>query len=101
MATYAELRGFFNNADLKNKISVACVIAAYSMISQGTPTINQKKFADVVFKNPDDIAEKVMMAVIAANSSATIAQINNASDAAILSNVNTVLPALVDALFGA
>jgi hypothetical protein len=100
MATYTELRSFFNNADLKNKISVACVIAAYSMISTGTPTLAQKKFADLVFKNPDEIAQKVLMAVIAANNAVTVAQINNATDAAILGNVNTVLPNLVDALFG-
>lgn len=100
MATYAELRVFFNDATLKNKISVACVIAAYTMISSGTPTINQKKFAEVVFRDPDTIAQKVMMAVIAANSSATSAQISAATDAAVLANVNAVLPSLVDALFG-
>lgn len=101
MATYAELRGLFNDATLKNKISTACVIAAYGLIDDGTPTLAQKKFAEYVFSRPDEMAQKVMMAVLAANSAASLATINAASDVAIQNNVNAVIPALVDALFGA
>lgn len=99
MATYTELRQQFSNDTLRNRVSVACVIAANAALS-GTPTPAQQKFAEAVFTNPDAIGEKVLMSVLAANSSATVAQINAVTDAQIQTSVNSIIPNIVAAMFG-
>lgn len=34
MATYLELRGLFNNADLKNRVEVATAVCAYEVLAK-------------------------------------------------------------------
>ncbi len=99
MATYTELRQQFANDTLRNRVSVACVIAANSALS-GTPTTAQQKFADSVFSKPDAIGEKVLMAVLATNKDSTVAQIGAVTDAQIQTAVNAVIPNLTAAMFG-
>lgn len=98
MASYTELRNLFADDALRNRVTVACVIAANAQLS-GTPTTAQQKFAELVFSNPDAMGAKVLMAVLAANAGATVTQINNATDAVIQAQVNSVVPNLTAALF--
>ena len=99
MATYKELRDLFDDSDLTEKVEVAVVIAANNLIS-GTPTTAQKAWAAAAFASPNAEARKALMAVLAENSGATVAQIQSATDASVQTNVNGVVPTLVDALAG-
>lgn len=99
MASYAELRNLFSDDTLRNRVTVACVIAAKNQLN-GTPTAAQEKFAETVFSNPDEMGRRVLMAVLAANNGLTVAQINAATDAAIQTAVDSVIPNMVSALFG-
>lgn len=94
MATLLELRQQFNNDDFRNRVTAATVIAANDLLS-GTPTAEQKAFAKSVFASPNSVGEIVTMAVLAANKSATVAQIESATDNAIQNQVNAVIPNLV------
>lgn len=94
MASLLEIRQQFSNDDLRNKITAATVIAANNLLS-GTPTADEKAFAKSVFQSPSSMGAIVTMAVLAANSSATVNQINNATDAAIQAQVDAVIPNLI------
>ena len=94
MATYTELRQLFNNDDLRNRVATACLIYAHGLLS-GTPTDAQKAFAEKVFNDPDAVGRKIMMGVLAANKAATTAQIQTASDSAIQTQVDNILPNFV------
>lgn len=94
MATLLEIRQQFSNDDLRNKVTTATVIAANALLT-GTPSAEQKAFAKSVFQNPNQMGAIVTMAVLAANKDATVAQINNATDTAIQTKVDAVIPKLV------
>lgn len=94
MATLAEIRELFNNDDFRNKVTSATVIAANNLLS-GTPSVDEKVFAKNVFETPDAMGKIVTMSVLAANSGLTKTQIENANDAAIQTNVDSVIPNLV------
>ena len=96
MASYLELREQFANDQLRNKVTVAAVIAAYNLLS-GTPTDAEKTFAREVLDAPEKMGGLITKAVLAANKDATVAQINAASDAAIQTNVDSVIPNLAGA----
>lgn len=99
MASYLELRGLVNDADLVNKIDIAIVIAANNLLS-GTPTAAQQKWAAKVFNDPRSESQKALMAVLAKNNAASIAAIQAATDAAIQTQVDSVVGALVVAYTG-
>lgn len=99
MALYTEIRDLFSNDEFKNRVTTACVVSAYALII-GTPTANDNKFADSVFSNPDAMGRKVTMAVLAANNTATTAQILGATDSTIQTQVDLVIPSMVDSLAG-
>jgi hypothetical protein len=100
MATLAEIRNLFNDDNLRNRVAVACVIAIDNILETGTATASQKKFALECYTNPDEIAKKVMMAVLANNKGKTVAEILALTDNAIQNRVNAVTPNIIDALFG-
>lgn len=99
MATYLELRSLFNDGDLVNRVSVAAVIAV-NVILNGTPTTKDKAYAALLFSNPQSEAKKILMGVLAANSNATVDQIQTADDTALQGNVDTTVLILIDALAG-
>lgn len=101
MALYTELRGLFANDELLNRTEVAVVIAAQNLAEGATPTDDEKIWVAQVLGNPKAEARKVLMFVLAANNGATVAQIQGANDAALQTNVNTIVPILVDALAAA
>lgn len=94
MATYTELRQLFNNDDLRNRVSTACLVYAYGLLS-GTPTDAQKAFAEKVFNDPDAIGRKIMMGVLAASKDTSKAGIEGVSDSAIQTRVDALLPNFV------
>ena len=96
MASYLEIKGLFTDSELHEKVEAAIVIAAAGLIT-GTETAEQARWAAKVFTSPSIEAKKALMGVLALNSSATIEQIKGATDSAIQTNVNTLVPALVTA----
>ena len=99
MATYLELRQLMNDADLPNRVDVATIVFAEGLLS-GTPTAADKAWASLVFSNPSSEGMKVLMAVLAANKAATLAQIQSATDETLQTQVDLIAPNLVDALAG-
>lgn len=99
MATYTELRSLFSDSDLMEKVEVAVVIAANDIITT-TPTTAEKAWASTVFASPKGEASKAVMAVLADNSALSVAAIQGATDVAIQTKVDAIVPILVDALAG-
>lgn len=100
MATFDELITFGQGADytgLRNKVRVAVAIKAAEIVNDVAATAEQKAWAKEALASPGATAETITNYVLAANASATIAQITAATDATIQGNVDDA----VDKLFGA
>lgn len=101
MATYAELLLASENETLRNKIKVANVIAAEVVRTEanGTPNHdNRMVWAKTVFTDPEGTARRMVWAVLAQNSTATLAQITGASDATVQSAVNAAVDVFANGL---
>jgi len=99
MASYTELRGLFSTDDLRNKIEVACIVAAEAIRTEDVNTDNHANrvvWAKTTFSNPRTIAEKMLMALLAANKDADVATITGASDAAIQTKVDAAVDVFAD-----
>lgn len=96
MATYLELHGLDRNSVLINKISVALIIEAHALVV-GTPTAEEVSWVSKALRDPRSEAQKALRFVLAANKDATTAQILEASDASIQTQVALVVSALVAA----
>lgn len=94
MATYAELYGLRNNSELQNKIAVAVVIEAETLLS-GTPTAAEAAWAKSVVSSPSSAAKSIINLVLAANKSVAAPAILTATDAAIQSNVSSIINGLI------
>ena len=95
MATYLELSSLSNDSDLRNKVAVALAIEAQAILISASPTAAQASWASRVLRNPLTEARSAINAVLAANSSATVAQIQAATDTAIQSNVSDIVDVLI------
>lgn len=94
MATYAELLTAAENEPLRQKIRVACWVAADVVRAEVDTTpnhANRMLWAREVFKNPDLVAAQMVTAVLAQNRAATLAQITGASDSAVQTAVNDAI----------
>ena len=95
MASYEELYGLFEGSSaLRNKITVAVVVAAETIRNEdvGTPNhANRLIWSALAFQNPKGESARMMKAVIASNKDSTIEQITGASDSAIQSKIDTVV----------
>ena len=99
MATYDELRSLFSYDDLRNLIEVAVIIAAESIRNEDAGTANHANrllWAKLAFNDPLGVSKKMMMAVLAANKDATVAQITGASDAVIQAKVDAAVDVFAD-----
>lgn len=100
MATYAELLNIATTSDaLKQQIKVACIVACDVIRAEAEATpnhANRLAWARATLQNPDGAAAKMVLAVLAQNRAATVAQITNADDA----TVQTAVNAAVDLLAG-
>lgn len=91
MATYSELYNLRNDSALKNKIAIAVIVAAETIVNEDGGTMNHANrmiWASAVFAGPGNEADRMFMAVLAANKDLTTAQIQAASDTAIQTNVD-------------
>lgn len=92
MATYAELFEQRNNSSLKNKVTTAVIIAAEAIRAlDPADTVPRIAWAKTAFENPADEANRMLMAVLAANKDATVPQIENASDMVIQTQVDAAV----------
>lgn len=97
MATYAELFDLRQNSELKNKVSVAVIVAAEAIRSLTPPdTAARLAWAKAAFERPANEATRMMMAVLAAHKDSSVAEIVGASDPA----VQTAVDAAVDVFAG-
>lgn len=84
MATYEELHGLMQGKSaLRNKIAVAVVVAAETIREEDAGTENHANrllWAAQAFNAPNALAERMLMAVLAANKSVSVATIETASD---------------------
>lgn len=98
MATLLELSDLYQDSNLIKKVGAALVIKAGDILANvGTATANEKVWAARIFRDPHGYAHHVVKAILAANSDATVAQITNASDAAVQNNVNAAAALFIDA----
>lgn len=95
MATYTELFNLRSSSDLRNKIAVAAVVKAQAIIDLASPTAGQIQWAEQAIADPVSKADALMHYVIAANKTATVAQILSASDATIQTNVDAAVNKII------
>jgi hypothetical protein len=94
MATYLELYGLKSNDTLRNKVEIACLVAAEVVRSESDQTANHANrliWAKAVFEQPRIESERMLMAILAVNNTLTTGQITGASDAAIQTAVNNAV----------
>ena len=83
MATYSALFGIRSNSDLRNKVAVAVTVKAQELIDGTNPTVNEITWASNAIANPISQADKILNYVLAANKSASVTNIINATDSVI------------------
>ena len=99
MATYAEILTASENAVLRSKVRVACVIAAEAIRTENTGVANHAnrvKWAKAVFARPIEEAERMLWAILAQNHTLTLAQITGATDAQVQTGVNAAVDVFAD-----
>lgn len=90
MATYTELYDLHNNSALKNRVSVACIIAAEVVMNEDPGTTNHANrlpWAASVLAGPQVEATRMYWALLAANKDMTIDNIQKATDAQVQTQV--------------
>lgn len=95
MATYLEIDGLGSNTDLLAKVKTAALVRADAYRADGASTINQKRWAIAAMARPETEARKILPLLLVQNRALTLAQITNATDAAIQSAVDLVVPMIV------
>ena len=99
MATYAELFGLKYDPTLKNRVNTAVIVAAETVMNEEPTTdnhVNRKLWAKQVFASPHAESERMYMAVLAANNTFTVEQIQGATDALIQANVDDHIDLFAD-----
>ena len=99
MATYAELYDLRNDSELRNRVTTAVIIAAETIMNEPGAAANHANrliWAKSVFANPRVEMERMFMAILAANSGATVSAIQGATDTAIQSNVDDHIDLFAD-----
>lgn len=91
MATYNELYGLNSDSELRNRVTMACIVAAETVMAEEDTTPNHANrlvWAALVFASPAMEAKRMFMAVLAANKDADVAAIQSATDAQIQAAVD-------------
>jgi hypothetical protein len=94
MATYSELLNASSSDTLRQKVRVACVIAAEKVRTEATSVTNhtaRMAWAKSVYANPEAEGNRMVWAVLAQNAGATFAQIIGATDATVQTAVDTAV----------
>ena len=95
MAAYLELFDLKNHNDLNNKLYVAVVKKAQTLLDGETPSNDEAAWANSALTNPVQMATKILYYLLAANSGMTTAQILGAADSAIQAHVDAAADALI------
>ena len=95
MATYSELYALKSHDVLMHNVFVAIIKKAQSLLDLTTPSPDQVKWANNAISNPNSMGNKILFYILAANSGLTTLQITSATDAAIQTNVNSAVDALI------
>jgi hypothetical protein len=93
MATYTELYDFLRGeaaSGLTKKVSVALTVKAVSFLT-GTPTAAQKEWASDCLRSPETYIVATLRAMVAFNKGLTIAQLTNAPEGDVQTNVDAVV----------
>ena len=99
MATYAELYSLNNKSALRNKVMVACMIAAEAIMAELVSTDNHANrllWAKAVFANPATEAKRMFWAVLAANAGSDLGAIEGAPDPIVQANVDAHVDLFAD-----
>jgi len=99
MATYEELYNLRTDSALKNKVTTACIMAAETVMNELITVDNHDNrllWAKGVFANPSAEANRMFMAILAANAAVDVAVIQSATDAAIQANVDDHIDLFAD-----
>ena len=98
MATYAEITNLINDSTLRQKVTVACIVAAENIRTEAVDFpnhVNRLAWARTVYDAPSVMANRMMPSIIVQNKAITAAQITAASDAAIQAAVDGAVAAFV------
>lgn len=99
MATYDELRALFSHNVLRNRIEVACIVAAEAIRTEEAGTTNHANrllWAKQAFEQPRPVSERMLMALLAANRDADVAAITGATDVQIQAQVDAAVDLFAD-----
>lgn len=99
MAAYIDLRGLINDPVLKDRVSIALLVAAETIRTEDPGTVNHTNrlaWAKKVLSDPDGNAFNMLRALIAQNAAQTLANIQGATDAAIQSAVDGAVNIFAD-----
>ena len=94
MATYEDLHTLAGNNILLDRIKVAIIIAADTVLKEDGATVNHANrlvWAKTAFSDPSSQAKSFMYALLAANKDASVVQIEGSTDAQIQSAVDAVV----------
>jgi hypothetical protein len=99
MATYEQLRSLFGNSILRNRMEVACVLAAEEIRTEDAETgnhTNRIQWAKATFAAPRAAATEMITAVVAANATLSAEAIAGATDAQIQAQVDAAVDIFAD-----
>ena len=91
MATYEELYNLGSDSAFRNKVAMACCVAADAIRVEDGATDNHANrliCAKQALQNPVATAENLHFAILVANKAVPVAAIQGASDSAIQGNVD-------------
>ena len=91
MATYTELFDLRHNEVLRNRVTVACMVAAEKVMAEDPPVAIRRKWAVAAFENPEAWGQRALRFLLAQNRELTTAQLTGATDAAIQTAVDATV----------
>lgn len=98
MATYQELYALSQDQNMIQKVTMAIAIAAEDIRSEPEETpnhIQRVAWAQRALLNPDGMARQVLLIALAQNAAISVEAIQQASDEALLSAVNSAIALLM------
>lgn len=99
MATYMELRQLFTSGDLRNKVEVACIVAAETIRTEDAGTTNHANrllWAKAAMNNTTGIRDAMLKALLATNKDSVVAAITGVSDSAMQTLVDDFVDLFAD-----
>lgn len=95
MATYLELYTLHSDETLRHRVAVAVTIKAQALLALASPTTAQVTWATAALSNPLSKTDQLFRYVLAANNTATVAQITGATDSGIQTQVGAAVDKII------